>query len=251
MTLLLICESRSVTRFETTGEFFCPGFRATREYRSKRVSRYFHLYFLPLIPIFAGGEYVEYDNCKLRFDPAVLDLDPMAAQASHDARLDTAVLLVHLMIAEGVAEQAEVDVIRRVFESVAALPLEDRELAQAIERAGRPGSTNQRVLSGARSPPGPAGEGARPARRVPRRAPGQGLRGPRRRCPGRSRSRSRLVSERPDPTVRRLIPSRASRMLVLLVDGSPVVARSNPPSFIGPPISQSITSPWFERVRRV
>ena len=59
-----------------SGQFYCPRCRTNRRYTHRRASRYFTLYFIPLIPMGKLGEYVECGECGGRFDPQVLDIDP-------------------------------------------------------------------------------------------------------------------------------------------------------------------------------
>ena len=56
------------------GEFFCPKCRAQRHYKHKRATRYFSLYFVPLIPFGKLGEFVECQTCGVAFEPAVLQV---------------------------------------------------------------------------------------------------------------------------------------------------------------------------------
>lgn len=55
------------------GEFFCPKCQAKRAYHHKRATRYFALYFVPLIPVGTLGEYIECQACGTAFEPAVLN----------------------------------------------------------------------------------------------------------------------------------------------------------------------------------
>jgi uncharacterized OB-fold protein len=56
------------------GQFFCPKCQAKRAYKHKRASRYFTLYFVPLIPMGKLGEFVECQTCGIAFETAVLQL---------------------------------------------------------------------------------------------------------------------------------------------------------------------------------
>jgi hypothetical protein len=63
---------RSVTYNAAKGEFFCPHCRARRPYTHKKVRRFFTLFFIPVIPLDALGEYVECATCRQTFKPEVL-----------------------------------------------------------------------------------------------------------------------------------------------------------------------------------
>ena len=55
------------------GEFFCPKCQTQRHYLRKKASRYFSLYFIPVIPIGKLGEFVECQTCGVAFEPVVLE----------------------------------------------------------------------------------------------------------------------------------------------------------------------------------
>jgi hypothetical protein len=54
------------------GQFFCPKCQAQRAYTHKKASRYFALYFVPLIPMGQLGEFVQCQTCGMTFKPDVL-----------------------------------------------------------------------------------------------------------------------------------------------------------------------------------
>ncbi len=47
-----------------------------REYTRKHARQYFALYFIPLIPLGKGTEYVQCNTCGTQFEPAVLGYQP-------------------------------------------------------------------------------------------------------------------------------------------------------------------------------
>jgi tellurite resistance protein len=55
------------------GEFHCPCCSGTRGYRHRRVRRFFHVFFIPLIPLNLAGEYVECAGCKGTYKLEVLE----------------------------------------------------------------------------------------------------------------------------------------------------------------------------------
>ncbi|NDJ78573.1 MAG: zinc-ribbon domain-containing protein [Chloroflexi bacterium] len=69
------------------GEFFCPNCKTRRAYKHKRASRFFSVYFIPVVPIGKAGEYVECQGCGLKFETAVLEIDgPARAHILQDER---------------------------------------------------------------------------------------------------------------------------------------------------------------------
>ena len=75
------------------GQFFCPRCQTRRAYQHKRASRYFALYFVPLIPMGQLGEFVECQTCHAIFEPGVLQIkapaQPRPAQGSLAQMLNT------------------------------------------------------------------------------------------------------------------------------------------------------------------
>ncbi len=61
------------------GVFHCRKCGGDREYRHRAGRRFFHLFFIPLIPLNKAGEHVQCTTCKTRYVTDVLSL-PTAAQ---------------------------------------------------------------------------------------------------------------------------------------------------------------------------
>ncbi len=66
------------------GQFVCPSCHSQRTYTKTKATRWFTLYFLPVIPLGTVGEYVQCQTCGVTFKPAVLDMkvQPQVAQSS-------------------------------------------------------------------------------------------------------------------------------------------------------------------------
>ena len=54
-------------------------------------SKFFTLYFIPVIPLDVLGEYVECDGCRATWKPTVLQFDPGAGQAKFEAEYHRAI----------------------------------------------------------------------------------------------------------------------------------------------------------------
>jgi hypothetical protein len=69
-------------KYKTIGEgqFFCPRCQQIREYKHKQATRYFTLYFIPVIPMGKMGEIVECQTCHAMFEPFLLQAKPQPAQ---------------------------------------------------------------------------------------------------------------------------------------------------------------------------
>jgi hypothetical protein len=77
---MIIWGSRGVSKTLVTGSFYCPACTDTRDFEHKKATRFFTLYFIPLIPMGDLGEYVECGTCKRTFVTDVLAGDPREEQ---------------------------------------------------------------------------------------------------------------------------------------------------------------------------
>lgn len=57
-----------------TGNFYCPKCEAQREYKHKKLVRYFTLFFIPLFPLGTLSEYVECSVCGRTYKPEILSI---------------------------------------------------------------------------------------------------------------------------------------------------------------------------------
>lgn len=69
---LIIWGRKGVTSVAGAGTFDCPGCGPGKSYEHKKVTKYFTLYFIPLIPMGTHGEYVECQSCRKNWKPTVL-----------------------------------------------------------------------------------------------------------------------------------------------------------------------------------
>lgn len=58
------------------GQFFCPRCQAQRTYTHKQATRYFTLYFIPVVPVGKMGEFIECQGCGTAFEMQVLQQKP-------------------------------------------------------------------------------------------------------------------------------------------------------------------------------
>lgn len=105
---MIIFGTRGVNSTIKDGEFLCPQCATTKPYKHKKVTRFFTLYFIPLIPMGQVGEFVECQTCKGTFVPRVLDYKP-DGQNDFQAEYEKAMrhTLVLIMLADGVIDDSE------------------------------------------------------------------------------------------------------------------------------------------------
>ncbi len=71
---LIIYGSRTITTTAGTGQFACPRCCMMRTYSHRNLRAFFTLYFIPLIPLWKAGEYVECGSCGGTYGMEVLSL---------------------------------------------------------------------------------------------------------------------------------------------------------------------------------
>jgi hypothetical protein len=73
------------TRIKPTahhGQFYCPHCRVSSTYAECRRKSYFHLFFIPVLPLSDDPHGVQCCNCKSTFDDEVLTYQPQQEMAS-------------------------------------------------------------------------------------------------------------------------------------------------------------------------
>lgn len=98
------------------GSFHCPACAAAQMYRHRRVRRFFHIFFIPLIPLNIAGEYVECGRCKGTYKLEVLDTATtrahgaaqVKAAASSESQRGVRRVLAMMLLADGRIEESEI-----------------------------------------------------------------------------------------------------------------------------------------------
>ena len=106
---MIIFGTRGVRSTKATGNFNCPQCEADRGYRHRKVTQFFTLYFIPLIPLGNKGEYVECNHCKGTFITRVLDSSKSPDKEAFMAMYEQAIrhVMVKIMLADGVIDNNE------------------------------------------------------------------------------------------------------------------------------------------------
>lgn len=131
---MIIFGTKSITTTPEKGDFNCPTCNAKQDFRHRRVRRFFHLYFIPLIPLNKLGEYVECRTCKNTFDLGILDYDPeaIAQQLESEYQIAIKAVMIHVLLADGVIDDAEVDEVSRIYEELTGNRLGTRAVHEEI-----------------------------------------------------------------------------------------------------------------------
>jgi hypothetical protein len=72
-----------------TGQFFCPHCKTQRPYKHQQGTRYFTIYFIPIIPMGDVGEFIECQICGSMFQTDILKVKRQAAPQNLAAMLNT------------------------------------------------------------------------------------------------------------------------------------------------------------------
>lgn len=136
--LFIIFGTRGVTYTVDKGTFACPDCAAERDYRKRRVRRFFTLYFIPIIPLNLAGEYVECRSCKSTYQPEVVDYDPAEATRAFEAGYRRAIkrVMIGMMAADGNVAEEEVRTIRDIYGQLTGRSLEESEIRAAARDVG-------------------------------------------------------------------------------------------------------------------
>lgn len=96
-----------------TGKFYCPHCRTEATYRERYVRNFLTIYFIPLIPLNRGEEYVDCDVCRRKFPLSALEHDADDVKLAFQTRLRT--LLALLAVADGQITEREVELYRELI----------------------------------------------------------------------------------------------------------------------------------------
>lgn len=134
---LSVFGTRGIPSTTDDGEFHCPVCHGPCGYEHKQVRKFFTLYFFPVIPLGAVGEYVECQECRGTFPSEVLELSPQAAAEEFEAVFELAVrrLLVEMALADQFVTFAEFERVSRLYRKLTGRTIEEETVAHEIKRA--------------------------------------------------------------------------------------------------------------------
>ncbi len=120
---MIIFGTRGIKSKIKSGNFICPQCETDRKYDHKKVTKFFTLYFIPLIPLGSAGEYVECKTCKGTFIPRVLNYQRTQSQNQQQqqdqflSEYEKAMKhsLVLMMLADGEIDDREMVVVLMVI----------------------------------------------------------------------------------------------------------------------------------------
>ena len=138
--MFILFGSRSVTLTDERGQFNCPQCGCVREYNKKRVRRFGHVYFIPILPLENQGEYVECRTCRSTYEVNVLSYDPQKmiadAQSEFEAEFHKAIrgVMILIMLADGRIEQSEMTAIQSIYNQITGTELSMTDIMAEKQR---------------------------------------------------------------------------------------------------------------------
>lgn len=134
---MIIFGTRGVKSTMKQGEFLCPQCANNQNYKHKKVTRFFTLYFIPIIPLGKAGEFVECQTCKGTFVPRVLDYKPSSNENEFQSQYEKAMRhsMILLMLADGHIDEEELIMVQKIINKFGHNDITRSDLNQLIEEA--------------------------------------------------------------------------------------------------------------------
>lgn len=132
---IIIWGSRGINKTLSTGQFYCPQCEGEERYKHIRVRNFFTLYFIPILPLGTLGEYIECQHCNLTYKQSILRYDPELEREKALAEFEIAItrVMIMIMLADGVVEEAELEVIRGIYQQLTQRELSREDLDGYME----------------------------------------------------------------------------------------------------------------------
>lgn len=149
MLAFIIFGTRGVRSTIKEGKFLCPQCQSFTPYKHKKVTQFFTLYFIPLIPLGSRGTYVECQQCRNTFVERVLELSQIVAQQpkveeqvaeeiiQNTKHIEPPVeflsekqkaikkLLILMILADGKIENSEIAAFHKIYKQTTGLTVND------------------------------------------------------------------------------------------------------------------------------
>lgn len=106
--MLLVFGVRYLAAVVATGTFHCPSCGGDRRYRLRRPRAWLHVFWVPVVPLRTGEEFVECGTCRGRFAPAVLAV-PTAERMGELLDRGTRTAAAYVLAGLGAAGRPDVD----------------------------------------------------------------------------------------------------------------------------------------------
>jgi len=128
--------TRGVSSKVGQGRFTCPRCGPDAPYELRRVRRFFHLYFIPLVPLGERVEQVECKTCRATFDPLVLGKAAPAPATAFDYEFHRNLLraMVVVLPPEAALEEPMLDRIRETYRAETGYDLTHQDVRAVVRQ---------------------------------------------------------------------------------------------------------------------
>lgn len=146
---MIIFGTRGVKSTIKEGQFLCPQCANSQNFRHRKVTRFFTLYFIPLIPLGKAGEFVECKTCKGTFVPRVLDYNPASNKNEFQSVYEKAMRhsMIMMMLADGHIDDDELIMVQKIINKFGHNDITKEELNKLIEEVQYKKEPIQKYLS--------------------------------------------------------------------------------------------------------
>lgn len=136
---MIIFGTRGVKSTMKEGTFVCPQCATNRPYKHKKVTKFFTLYFIPIIPLGHAGDYVECQSCKGTFVSRVLDYKPDQERNEFQSVYEKAMrhTMVMIMLADGEIDENEMIMVQLFINKFGHNDMSKEELERYVETVQR------------------------------------------------------------------------------------------------------------------
>jgi len=132
---MIIFGTTGISSTMEEGQFMCPQCATTENYKHKKVTKFFTLYFIPLIPLGRAGDYVECQTCQGTFISRILDYNPNDQQNEFQSVYEKAMrhCMVMIMLADGEIDENEMVAVQKVINKFGHNDISIEELKAYVE----------------------------------------------------------------------------------------------------------------------
>jgi len=132
---MIIFGTTGISSTMEEGQFMCPQCATTENYKHKKVTKFFTLYFIPLIPLGRAGDYVECQTCQGTFISRILDYDPNDQQNEFQSVYEKAMrhCMIMIMLADGEIDENEMVAVQKVINKFGHNDISMEELKAYVE----------------------------------------------------------------------------------------------------------------------
>lgn len=136
---MIIFGTRGVKSTLEEGQFLCPQCASNQSYKHKKVTKFFTLYFIPLIPYGSAGEFVECQTCQGTFVPRVLDYNPEQSTDTFQSEYEKAMRhsMILMMLADGHIDEEELTMVQVIINKFGHNDITLNELDDLVKEVER------------------------------------------------------------------------------------------------------------------